>query len=271
MPRLSTCMEPLVNICPGQGDGPHAPPYVYGLLSAVERHNIASIAERLGQSRLPLQGFMGWPEGDDEPWRQEVRRQGQTPWGPGDGVRGCDPSGFPTSGRESVGGARQWGGRLGTVDPCQGAMYWGYVSRQGPPWWTPACPCPQHGRRPRPVSPKRACRKGPEATAGVTSWPGRGWHKTAPVCPIAGVLVMPRGGAALLVSASPGGRGGAVWVGGAVAHAETCSGGRAPRVERPGTSVQASLAPGRGVESIACGGALAQDRGARWVQRPSGG
>jgi SRSO17 transposase len=133
MPRLSTCMEPLVNICPGQGDGPHAPPYVYGLLSAVERHNIASIAERLGQSRLPLQGFMGWPEGDDEPWRQEVRRQGQTPWGPGDGVRGCDPSGFPTSGRESVGGARQWGGRLGTVDPCQGAMYWGYVSRQGPP------------------------------------------------------------------------------------------------------------------------------------------
>jgi SRSO17 transposase len=48
-------------------------------------------------------------------------------------VRGCDPSGFPTSGRESVGGARQWGGRLGTVDPCQGAMYWGYVSRQGPP------------------------------------------------------------------------------------------------------------------------------------------
>jgi hypothetical protein len=193
---------------------------------------------------------------------------------PGDQEMACGgaiPLGFPPR------VASPWGGPVSGVvawaqwTPARGPCTGDTSRARAPPWWTPACPCPQHGRRPRPVSPKRACRKGPEATAGVTSWPGRGWHKTAPVCPIAGVLVMPRGGAALLVSASPGGRGGAVWVGGAVAHAETCSGGRAPRVERPGTSVQASLAPGRGVESIACGGALAQDRGARWVQRPSGG
>jgi SRSO17 transposase len=42
-----------------------------------------------------------------------------------------DPSGFPKSGRESVGVARQWCGRLGKVDHCQVAIYWGYVSRKG--------------------------------------------------------------------------------------------------------------------------------------------
>jgi len=38
-----------------------------------------------------------------------------------------DPSGFPKSGRESVGVARQWCGRLGKVDNCQVAISLGYV------------------------------------------------------------------------------------------------------------------------------------------------
>jgi SRSO17 transposase len=42
-----------------------------------------------------------------------------------------DPSGFPKSGGESVGVARQWCGRLGKVDTCQVAIYLGYVSRKG--------------------------------------------------------------------------------------------------------------------------------------------
>jgi len=42
-----------------------------------------------------------------------------------------DPSGFPKSGRESVGVARQWCGRLGKVDNCQVALSLGYVSRKG--------------------------------------------------------------------------------------------------------------------------------------------
>ena len=42
-----------------------------------------------------------------------------------------DPSAFPKSGRESVGVARQWGGRLGKVDNCQVAISLGYVSRKG--------------------------------------------------------------------------------------------------------------------------------------------
>jgi SRSO17 transposase len=44
----------------------------------------------------------------------------------------CDPSGFPTSGRESVGGARQWWGRLGKVDHCHVAIDVGDVSSKGP-------------------------------------------------------------------------------------------------------------------------------------------
>ena len=53
------------------------------------------------------------------------------PVGPTDGVLGCDPSALPTSGRESVGVARQWCGRLGKVDHGQVAIYAGYVSRKG--------------------------------------------------------------------------------------------------------------------------------------------
>jgi SRSO17 transposase len=51
--------------------------------------------------------------------------------GQADGVLVFDPSGFPKSGRESVGVARQWCGRLGKVDNCQVAISLGYVSRKG--------------------------------------------------------------------------------------------------------------------------------------------
>jgi SRSO17 transposase len=65
--------------------------------------------------------------------RLTLRHQVKTHWGQGDGVLVFDPSGFPQSGRQSVGGARQWCGRLGKVDNCHVAMYLGYVSRKGPP------------------------------------------------------------------------------------------------------------------------------------------
>ena len=60
-----------------------------------------------------------------------MRRQGKNHLGQGDGVLVFDPSGMPKSGRESVGVARQWCGRLGNVDNCQVAIYLGYGSRQG--------------------------------------------------------------------------------------------------------------------------------------------
>jgi len=131
IPRLYTFMEPFVKIFQGQVADQHAKTYICGLLSNVERKNIESIAYRFGQSRLPLQAFIGWDEWDDEPLRQELVGQVTRHLGQGDGVLVFDPSGFPKSGQESVGVARQWCGRLGKVDSCQVAIYLGYVSRKG--------------------------------------------------------------------------------------------------------------------------------------------
>jgi SRSO17 transposase len=131
IPRLYTFMAPLVKTFQGQVAAQHANTYVCGLLSDVEHKNVESIAYRFGQSRLPLQGFIGWDGWDEAPLREELRGQVTRHLGPGDGVLVCAPSGFPKSGRESVGVARQWCGRLGKVDTCQVAIYVGDVSRKG--------------------------------------------------------------------------------------------------------------------------------------------
>jgi SRSO17 transposase len=131
LPRLYTFMEPFVKTFPGQAAEQHAKTYICGLLSDVERKNVESIAYRFGQSRLPLQGFIGWTEWDDAPLRHELIGQVKTHLGQADGVLVFDPSAFAKSGRESVGVARQWCGRLGKVDNCQVAIYLGYVSRKG--------------------------------------------------------------------------------------------------------------------------------------------
>ena len=131
IPRLYSFMKPFVTIFQGQVGDQHAKTSVCGLLSNLERKNVASIAYRFAHSRLPLQAFIGWEEWDDEPLRLTLRHQVKTHLGQGDGVLVFDPSGFPKSGRQSVGVARQWCGRLGQVDNCQVAMYLGYVSRKG--------------------------------------------------------------------------------------------------------------------------------------------
>jgi SRSO17 transposase len=100
-------------------------------LSHVAHQTIASLADRFGQARLPLQGFIGWDTWDEAPLRGEVRAQGARPVGQGDGGLGCEPAGCPQAGREAVGVARQGWGRLGTVDHCQVASSLGYVSSQG--------------------------------------------------------------------------------------------------------------------------------------------
>jgi len=131
LPRLHTFMEPFVSTFQGQVAEQHAQTYVCGLLSDVERKNVESIAYQFGQARLPLQGFIGWAAWDDAPLRQELLGQVGKQLGQADGVLVFDPSGFPKSGGESVGVARQWCGRLGKVDNCQVAIYLGYVSRRG--------------------------------------------------------------------------------------------------------------------------------------------
>ena len=52
--------------------------------------------------------------------------------GRAEGVLGCAPAGLPKSGPASVGGARQWCGRLGQVDHCPGAGSLGDVAGAGP-------------------------------------------------------------------------------------------------------------------------------------------
>ena len=131
IPRLYTFMKPFVTTFQGQVAEQHAKTSVCGLLSNLERTNIESIAYRFGHSRLPLQAFVGWDAWDDEPLRSALRNQVKLHLGQGDGVRVFDPSGFAKSGRESVGVARQWCGRLGQVDHCQVALYLGYVSSKG--------------------------------------------------------------------------------------------------------------------------------------------
>lgn len=131
IPRLHRFMEPFVSSLSGQAPPQHAKTSVSGLLSDVEHKTIESIAYHFGQDRLGLQGFIGWADWDATPMRQELLRQVGRHLGQGDGVLVFDPSAFPKSGRESVGVARQWCGRLGKVDNCHVAIYLGYVSRKG--------------------------------------------------------------------------------------------------------------------------------------------
>ena len=84
-------MKPFVKTFQGQAADQHATTSVCGLLSDVERKNIASIAYRFGQSRLPLQGFIGWDAWDDAPLRQELIGHVKTPLGQADGVLVFDP------------------------------------------------------------------------------------------------------------------------------------------------------------------------------------
>src|SRR6266700_4937209 len=131
LPRLTTFMAPFVETFCRQELDQHAQTYICGLLSDVEHKNIASIAYRFGQDRLPRQRFIGWAPRDDVPLRQELTRQVAEHLGHAAGVLVFDPSGFPKSGTASGGVARQWWGRLGKVDNWQVAVSPGYVSGAG--------------------------------------------------------------------------------------------------------------------------------------------
>lgn len=128
-PRLENFMEPFVECLARSEQVGHAHTFVQGLLSDLKHKNAEAIAYRFGQERLPLQWFLGTSDWDHVPLREELVQQVADTLGEEDGVLVFDPSGFPKSGRQSVGVARQWCGRLGKVDNCQVAVYLGYVSR----------------------------------------------------------------------------------------------------------------------------------------------
>lgn len=128
LPRLERFMEPFVEHLVRTEQAEHAQTFVQGLLSDLEHKNVESIAYRFGEDRMPLQWFVGMSDWDHEPLRDELARQVGEQLGEEDGVIVFDPSGFPKSGKESVGVARQWCGRLGKVDNCQVAVFMGYAS-----------------------------------------------------------------------------------------------------------------------------------------------
>jgi len=128
VPRLERFMDPFIDKLVRREQAEHAGTIVQGLLSDLEHKNVESIAYRFGQERMPLQWFIGISSWDDLPLRDELVRQVGEQLGESDGVIIFDPSGFPKSGKESVGVARQWCGRLGKVDNCQVGIYMGYAS-----------------------------------------------------------------------------------------------------------------------------------------------
>jgi SRSO17 transposase len=129
--RLELFMVPFVANFGRREQVEHAETYLKGLLSDLDHKNVESIAYRHDQGRMPLQWFVGYSEWDDQPLREVLVSQIGRELGDPDGVLVFDPSGFPKAGKDSVGVARQWCGRLGKVENCQVAVYLGYVSQLG--------------------------------------------------------------------------------------------------------------------------------------------
>ena len=152
IPRLYSFMKPFVTIFQGQVGDQHAKTYVCGLLSNLERKNVESIAYRFDHSRLPLQAFIGWEEWDDEPLRLTLRHQVKTHLGQGDGVLVFDPSGFPKSGRQSVGVARPVVWTSGQSRELPSGHVFGLRLQKGPhPGGPAAFFCPKNGPKRKPA------------------------------------------------------------------------------------------------------------------------
>ena len=128
--RLEQFVEPFAASLANGPQRQHVWEYMAGLFSDVKRKNAETIAYFHDQDRQALQKFVGQSLWDDRPLIGELARQIGTELGEADGVLVFDPSAFKKQGKESVGVARQWCGRLGKIDNCQVGVYLGYVSRK---------------------------------------------------------------------------------------------------------------------------------------------
>jgi len=127
--RMEKFVQPFADLLRLSAQREHASDYVSGLVSDLKRKNIESIAYRHDQDRRNLQHFIGGAQWDHQPLFTELASQVGREVGESDGVIVFDPSAFAKKGKQSVGVARQWSGRLGKIDNCQVAVYMGYVSR----------------------------------------------------------------------------------------------------------------------------------------------
>lgn len=128
--RLEQFVQPFAACLTSSQQREHVREYVAGLCSDVKRKNSETIAYLYDQERHAIQKFIGQSPWDDRPLIGELARQVGTELGEPDGVLVFDPSGFKKQGKDSVGVARQWCGRLGKIDNCQVGVYLGYVSRK---------------------------------------------------------------------------------------------------------------------------------------------
>src|SRR3972149_7026182 len=128
--RLEQFVEPFAARLTSSEQREHVREYVAGLCSDVKRKNSEMIAYLHDQERHALQKFIGQAAWDDRPLVGELARQVGAELGEADGVLVFDPSAFKKQGKDSVGVARQWCGRLGKIDNCQVGVYLAYVSRK---------------------------------------------------------------------------------------------------------------------------------------------
>jgi SRSO17 transposase len=104
---------------------------IRGLLSGLQRKTCEPIAVEAGVHRKPVQFFVGSGKWDDEAVMAELRRDVRETLGDERAILVLDPSGFPKSGTESCGVARQWCGRLGKQDNCQVGVFLIYATPGG--------------------------------------------------------------------------------------------------------------------------------------------
>src|SRR3954464_8511662 len=110
---------------------PPATLVIRGLLSGLQRKTCEPIAVEAGVHRKPVQNFVGAGGWDDEAVMAELRGHVREVLAYPQAVLILDPSGFPKSGSESWGVARQWCGRLGKQDNCQLGVFLAYAAAGG--------------------------------------------------------------------------------------------------------------------------------------------
>src|SRR5262249_44197587 len=109
----------------------HATLVIRGLLSGLQRKTCEPIAVEAGVHRKPVQNFVGAGGGGDEAVLAGPRGHVREVLADPQAILILDPSGFPKSGTESCGVARQWCGRLGKQDNCQLGVFLAYAAPGG--------------------------------------------------------------------------------------------------------------------------------------------
>lgn len=129
--RLKEFTKPYMELLPRVELREHGENFLEGLLSDLERKSVEPIAERIGQYRRPLQYFIGESPWEHQPLLDKLCEEVSKDLGEPNGILVIDPSTFPKKGKDSVGVARQWCGRLGKTESCQKGVFLGYVTNQG--------------------------------------------------------------------------------------------------------------------------------------------